>query len=107
MMSSHLPSVSIFTQFWLALVAVSAAGWLSFHDVNWPAVHVTPVAKSPEYVRTVPSEKVYTSDVVLDRFLLATLQVRESIECNCTYLSDRPTQNSAAVPAALRRVNCL
>ena len=56
--SSHLPFLSILTQSWLALVSSMLDGWLSFQDVNCPAVQVTPVSKSPEKVRAVPSENV-------------------------------------------------
>ena len=58
--SSHMPLGTILTQSCLSLVVASAAGWLSFHAVNCPSVHVMSAKPKlpPVLVKVVSSEKV-------------------------------------------------
>ena len=64
--SSHLPSLSVFTQSCISLVALDAAGWLSFHDVKDADQVMAEDPKSPELlVKVVLSENLKVSSAVL------------------------------------------
>ena len=57
--SSHFPSLSVFTQSCISLVALAAAGWLSFHDVKAADQVMSEDPKVPELlVNVVLSENL-------------------------------------------------